>query len=103
MPGVRKWYTDREKEDVHEISGSGMECTLPDGTVLRFGQRSWLEQLGCTDKSAAVMMGDSLSADIAAANNAGVDSIFFSLKGNASDKATYTVYTHEEALKILEG
>ena len=40
---------DPEKaEDVHEISGSGMECTLPDGTVLRFGQRSWLEKLGCT-------------------------------------------------------
>ena len=62
-----------------------------------------LEQLGCTDKSAAVMMGDSLSADIAAANNAGVDSIFFSLKGNASDKATYTVLTHAEALQILMG
>ena len=60
-----------------------------------------LEQLGCTDKSAAVMMGDSLSADIAAANNAGMDSIFFSLKGNTSDKATYTVFTHAEALKIL--
>ena len=60
-----------------------------------------LEQLSCTDKSAAVMMGDSLSADIAAANNAGMDSIFFSLKGKASDKATYTVFNHEEALKIL--
>ena len=60
-----------------------------------------LEQLGCTDKSAAVMMGDSLSADIAAANNAGLDSIFFSLKGTNSDKATYTVFTHAEALQIL--
>ena len=61
-----------------------------------------LEQLGCTDKKQAVMMGDSLSADIAAANNAGVDSIFFSLKGGKGDKATYTVYTHAEALAILE-
>jgi YjjG family noncanonical pyrimidine nucleotidase len=60
-----------------------------------------MEMLGCTDKSQAVMMGDSLSADIGAANNAGVDSIFFSLKGNASDKATYTVFNHAEALKIL--
>ena len=60
-----------------------------------------MEQLGCTDKSQAVMMGDSLSADIAAANNAGVDSIFFSLKGKNSNAATYTVLTHEEALKIL--
>ena len=57
--------------------------------------------LGCTDKAQAVMMGDSLSADIAAANNAGVDSIFFSLKGKVSDAATYTVFNHQEALKIL--
>ena len=60
-----------------------------------------LEKLGCTDKAKAVMMGDSLSADIAAANNAGVDSIFFSLKGTKGDAATYTVYTHDEALTIL--
>ena len=60
-----------------------------------------MEQLGCTDKSQAVMMGDSLSADITAANNAGVDSIFFSPKGVTSDKATYTVFNHQEALRIL--
>lgn len=60
-----------------------------------------LEQLGCTDKSRAVMMGDSASADIAAANNAGVDSIFFSLRGKTCDAATHTVFTHGEALNIL--
>lgn len=60
-----------------------------------------MEQLGCTDKTQAVMMGDSLTADIAAANNASVDSIFFSLKGTVSDAATYTVFTHAEALGIL--
>ena len=60
-----------------------------------------MEQLGCTDKSQAVMMGDSLSADIPAAVNAGVDSIYFSLKGKPGDTATYTVFTHEEALKLL--
>lgn len=60
-----------------------------------------MEMLGCTDKSQAVMMGDSLSADIPAAVNAGVDSIFFSLKGKTSDTATYTVFNHQEALKIL--
>ena len=47
------------------------------------------------------MMGDSLSADIPAAINAGVDSIFFSLNGKSSDKATYTVFNHEEALRLL--
>lgn len=60
-----------------------------------------MEQLGCTDKAQAVMMGDSLSADISAAVNAGVDSIFFSPKGKTCDAATYSVFTHEEALKIL--
>lgn len=61
-----------------------------------------MEMLGCTDKSQAVMMGDSLTADIPAAVNAGVDSIYFSPKGKTSDMATYTVFNHEEALKILE-
>lgn len=61
-----------------------------------------MDMLGCTDKSQAVMMGDSLSADIPAAVNAGVDSIYFSLKGKTSDAATYTVFSHEEALRILE-
>lgn len=61
-----------------------------------------LEKLGCTDKSKAVMMGDSLSADIAAANNAGIDSIFYALKGNPCAAATYSVLTHKEALMILQ-
>ena len=60
-----------------------------------------MEMLGCTDKAQAVMMGDSATADIPAAVNAGVDSIFFSLKGKTCDAATYTVFSHEEALKIL--
>ena len=60
-----------------------------------------MDMLGCTDVSTAVMMGDSATADIPAAVNAGVDSIFFSLKGKTCDAATYTVFTHEEALKIL--
>ena len=60
-----------------------------------------MEQLGCTDKALAVMMGDSASADIAAAVNAGVDSIFFSPKGKRCDAATCSVATHTEALTIL--
>ena len=62
-----------------------------------------MDMLGCTDKLLAVMMGDSASADIPAANNAGVDSIFFSPKGKTCDAATYSVATHVDALKILEG
>ena len=62
-----------------------------------------MEMLGCTDKSQAVMMGDSLSADIPAAINAGVDSIYYSMKGITSELATYTVFTHEEAQALLLG
>jgi YjjG family noncanonical pyrimidine nucleotidase len=60
-----------------------------------------LEQLGCTDKSEAVVLGDSLSADIPAAINAGVDSIFLNLKGKQTDLPTYSVSNLEEALAIL--
>ena len=60
-----------------------------------------MDMLGCTDKAQAVMMGDSATADIPAEVNAGVDSIYFSLKGRTSDMATYTVFNHEEALKLL--
>ena len=62
-----------------------------------------MEQLGCTDRTQAVMMGDSPTADIPAAINAGVDSIFFSLKGKTCDAATYTTSSYEDALRILEG
>lgn len=60
-----------------------------------------LEQLGCTDKREAVLLGDSLSADIPAANAAGVDSIFLSLKGKESDLPTYTVHSLEDARALL--
>ena len=60
-----------------------------------------LDMLGCANPAEAVMLGDSLSADIGAANNAGIDSIFLSAKGVTSDKATYCVCTLEEALAIL--
>lgn len=62
-----------------------------------------MEQMGCTDKTQAVMMGDSLSADIPAAIRAGVDSIFFSQKGKTSPLPTYTVNCYEKALNILLG
>ncbi|MBR6728257.1 MAG: heavy metal translocating P-type ATPase, partial [Clostridia bacterium] len=38
-----------EKEiAVKEISGGGVEGTLQDGGVIRFGRREWLESVGCT-------------------------------------------------------
>ena len=60
-----------------------------------------LEQLGCTDKREAVLLGDSLTADIPAAANAGIDSIFLNLKGKETALPTYSVATLAEAADIL--
>ena len=61
-----------------------------------------LELLGCTDKREAVFFGDSHSADITAAWNAGVDSIWLTRHGKGqSDKATYIVESLEEAEALL--
>ena len=60
-----------------------------------------LDALGCRDKSEAVLLGDSLTADIAAARNAGIDSIFFSRKGLVSDLPTYTVTSLTQAQSLL--
>ena len=60
-----------------------------------------LDMLGCTDKREAVMMGDSLTADIQAAVNAGIDSIHFNPRGIPSELPTYSVPTHRDALNIL--
>lgn len=61
-----------------------------------------LDMLGCTDKREAVFFGDSHSADITAAWNAGVDSIWLTRHGRGqSDKATYIVETLEEAEALL--
>lgn len=61
-----------------------------------------LDILGCTDKREAVFLGDSHSADIAAACNAGIDSIWLTRKGKGqSDKATYIVESLEEAAEVL--
>lgn len=61
-----------------------------------------LELLGCTDKREAVFLGDSHSADVTAAWNAGVDSIWLTRSGRGqSDKATYIVESLEEAEVLL--
>ena len=46
-----------------------------------------LQALGCTDKKEAVLLGDSLTADIAAAKNAGIDAIWLNPKGDAATLA----------------
>jgi FMN phosphatase YigB (HAD superfamily) len=55
------------------------------------------------NKKDAVMLGDSLSADIAAAQNAGIDSIWLHRPTHTeiSSPATYNVNCLEEAESIL--
>lgn len=60
-----------------------------------------LEALGCTDRSRAVLLGDSPTADIPAAAAAGVDSIFLDVHGHGCTQATYTAASLDEALVLL--
>jgi len=62
-----------------------------------------LAQAGVDDLSRAVLLGDSLTSDIAAANNAGVDSILFTNGKEIPEghRATYAVKTLAEACAII--
>lgn len=60
-----------------------------------------LDALGCTDKREAILLGDSATADIAAACAAGIDSIHMTL-GDISPRATYGVRSLREALALLQ-
>lgn len=62
------------------------------------------EQIPDFDLSQTLMIGDSLTADIAGANNSGLDSIWYNPKkliNNSSARPTYTVYSYEEIKKLL--
>ena len=62
-----------------------------------------LEALGCADKSQAVLLGDSLTADIPAAAAAGIESVYLDHRGRGSDLPTYTVASLAEARALLTG
>lgn len=78
------------------ISGE-VGVSKPDARIVTMA----LEALGCDNKAEAVLLGDSATADIAAANNAGIDSIHMTQK-DFSAQATYTARTLDEALRILQ-
>lgn len=62
------------------------------------------EGLGITDRSRAVMIGDSLTSDILGGNNAGLDTIWYNPKGaplTGSARPTYTVGSYGEILALL--
>lgn len=62
------------------------------------------EQIGSSDKTSFLMIGDSLTADIQGANNAGIDSVWYNpekLANTSPAKPTYTVSTYSELLSLL--
>lgn len=64
-----------------------------------------MEEAGVVDPRKAVVFGDSLTADIAAANNAGVDSILYTNGAEAPEgsSATYVARNFEDALRVVLG
>lgn len=71
-------------------------------------QRTYFDQvcvrLGITDRSRAVIMGDSLRTDVQGGINAGIDTIWFAPGGEEVPEypvPTYTVRSYHEALGLL--
>jgi len=65
-----------------------------------------MELARATDKRRALMLGDSLTSDIAAAKNAGIDACWFNPKGAANDKGlpiAYEIASLDEVDAILDG
>ncbi|MBR2925184.1 MAG: YjjG family noncanonical pyrimidine nucleotidase [Clostridia bacterium] len=62
-----------------------------------------MEMAGVSDPSKAVVFGDSITADIAAANNAGVDSVLYTNGADAPQRhgAAYVAKGFEEALEVI--
>jgi len=62
------------------------------------------EALGITDRSRAVIVGDSLSSDIRGGVNAGIDTLWYNPEGKETPDypaPTYVVRNYQEALRIL--
>lgn len=78
------------------ISGE-IGVSKPDPRVIDLA----LEALGCTDKRDAVFLGDSATADIAAANAAGIASIHLAMRSKPCDRATWVVHSLSEAADLL--
>ena len=63
-----------------------------------------MEKAGVSDARRALMLGDSLSSDIAAAANAGVDACWFNPHGKTNDKGLpvrYEIRSLDEVDAIL--
>lgn len=65
-----------------------------------------MELARVTDRRRALMLGDSLTSDMAAAGNAGVDACWFNPKGAANDRGVpiaYEIASLDEVDAILDG
>ena len=74
----------------------------PDPKMLEMG----MEMSGVTDRTRALMLGDSLSSDIAAAANAGVDACWYNPRGAENKKGlpvAYEIRSLDEVDAILQG
>ena len=74
----------------------------PDPRMLEIG----MQMAGVTDRTRALMLGDSLSSDIAAAANAQVDACWFNPKGTKNAKGlpvAYEIRSLDEVDAILAG
>ena len=72
----------------------------PDKRVMEYA----LNEIKCTDKSQVILIGDSLSADIACANNAGIDSCWYNPHYNENTSQytpRYIVHSYDEIKKLL--
>ena len=62
------------------------------------------EQIPAFDKSQALMIGDSLTADIAGGNNAGIDTAWYNPKGlinQTQARPTYILQSYQDLLDLL--
>ena len=106
--GISKIQHGRmEKSEVrHYIRGMVISeevgVAKPEAKMLEIG----MEMAGVADKRRALMLGDSLSSDIGAAKNAGVDACWFNPKGLPNTKGLpvrYEIRSLDEVDAILRG
>ncbi len=74
-------------------------CSKPDARIAEEA----MELAGCGDKRSAVLLGDSITADIRCALSAGIDSVLYTAGNEAPEGhgASYTAKDYAEALRII--
>ena len=84
------------------ITAAALSAAKPDPRMLELA----MEKAGVTDRRRALMLGDSLSSDIAAAANAGVDACWFNPRGAGNAKGLpvrYEIRSLDEVDATLTG